>query len=257
MSTNPTNPLIPVLDLAHGQAVHAIGGRRKEYRPVESVLAPGQSGNAMALARAYRRLGATQCYVADLDAIQEKGLQSKLLGTLADPVEGFGPGLLVDAGAAGIVGVKDLLDLGMGQVIAGLESLDAWSDLEKMVGLAGSDRVLFSLDLYQGRPLHHLDTGPRLERIAPEELVDRVVSIGVAGLIVIDLADVGSGAGPSTGPLIQQLQAKSELPLYAGGGVRDRRDVQALLDAGARGVLIGTAIHQGFQIQDFRFKISD
>jgi len=249
MSTNPTNPLIPVLDLAHGQAVHAIGGRRKEYRPVESVLTPGQSGNAMALARAYReRLGATQCYVADLDAIQEKGLQSKLLGTLADPVEGFGPGLLVDAGTAGIAGVKDLLDLGMGQVIAGLESLDAWSDLEKMVGLAGSDRVLFSLDLHQGRPVHHLDTGPRLERISPEELVDRVVSIGVAGLIVIDLADVGSGAGPSTGPLIQQLQAKYELPLYAGGGVRDRGDVQALLGAGARGVLIGTAIHRGFQI---------
>ena len=253
-----TNPLIPVLDLAHGQAVHAIGGRREEYRLVESVLTPGQSGNAMALARAYReRLGATQCYVADLDAIQEKGLQSKLIGTLADPVEGFGPGLLVDAGAAGIAGVKDLLALGVAQVIAGLESLDAWSDLEKMVGLAGSDRVLFSLDLHQGRPIYHLDTGPRLERISPEELVDRAVSIGIAGLIVIDLADVGSAAGPSTGPLIQQLQVKYGLPLYAGGGVRDRRDVQALLDAGARGVLMGTAIHRGLRSQDFRFEISD
>ncbi|HSE46955.1 MAG TPA: HisA/HisF-related TIM barrel protein [Gemmatimonadales bacterium] len=242
-----TYPLIPVLDLAHGQAVHAIGGRREEYRPVESVLAPGRSGNAMVLARAYReRVGATHCYLADLDAIQGKGLlQSQLLGALADPVEGFGPGLLVDAGAAGIAGVKDLLDLGMTQVIAGLESLDAWSDLEKMVGLAGSDRVLFSLDLHQGRPVHHLDTGPRLERISTEELVDRVVSIGVAGLIVIDLADVGSGAGPSTEPLLQQLQLKYQLPLYAGGGVRDRSDVAALLESGASGVLVGTAVHNG------------
>ncbi|HSR90922.1 MAG TPA: HisA/HisF-related TIM barrel protein, partial [Gemmatimonadales bacterium] len=127
-------------------------------------------------------------------------------------------------------------------------SLDAWSDLEKMVGLAGNDRVLFSLDLHQGRPVYHLDNGPRLERISPEELVDRAVSIGVAGLLVIDLADVGSAAGPSTGPLIQQLLVKYRLPLYAGGGVRDRRDVQAVLDAGARGVLIGTAVHKGFQI---------
>jgi len=253
MSTNPTNPLIPVLDLAHGQAVHAVGGRREEYRPVESVLTPGQSGNAMALARAYReRLGATQCYVADLDAIQEKGLQSELLGRLADP-KGFGPGLLLDAGAAGIAGVKDLLDLGMAQVIAGLESLDSWSDLEKMVGVAGSDRVLFSLDLHQGRPVYHLDTGPRLERIMPEELVNHAVSIGIAGLIVIDLADVGSGAGPSTGLLIQQLVARYQMPLYGGGGVRDRSDVDALLEAGAAGVLVGTAIHRG----DFRFRISD
>ncbi|HSE67490.1 MAG TPA: HisA/HisF-related TIM barrel protein [Gemmatimonadales bacterium] len=248
MSTNPTSPLIPVLDLAHGEAVHAIGGRREEYQPVESVLSPGQRGNAQVLARAYReRLGATQCYVADLDAIQEKGLQSDLLGRLAGP-DGFGPGLMVDAGAAGMARVKDLLDLGVAQVIAGLESLDSWSDLEKMVGAAGSDRVVFSLDLHQARPIYHLDMGPRLERVSPHEFVDRAVSIGVAGLIIIDLADVGSGEGPSIGSLTQQLHARYRIPLYAGGGVRDRRDVDALLEAGAAGVLVGTAIHRGFQI---------
>ena len=249
-----TNPFIPVLDLAHGDAVHATAGRREEYQPVESVLTPGLRGNALALARAYReRLGATHCYVADLDAIQEKGLQSELLGRLADAAEGFGAGLLVDAGAAGIAGVKDLLDLGVAKVIAGLESLDSWSDLENMVGVAGGDRVLFSLDLHQGRPIYHLDVGPRLERISPEELLDRATSIGIGGLIVIDLADVGAGAGPSTGPLIQQLAARYRMPLYAGGGVRDRTDVDALLEAGAAGVLVGTAIHRG----DFRLKISD
>ena len=173
-----TNPLLPVLDLAHGQAVHAIGGRRDQYRPVESVLAPGGAGDALALARSYReRLGATQCYVADLDAIQQKGLQSELLRRLADPVEGFGPGLLVDAGALGIARVTDLLNLGVTRVVAGLESLEAWSDLENMVSRAGSDRVLFSLDLYAGRPVHHLDTGPRLERITPEELVDQALAL--------------------------------------------------------------------------------
>jgi phosphoribosylformimino-5-aminoimidazole carboxamide ribotide isomerase len=238
--------LIPVLDLAHGQAVHAIGGRRDEYRPVESVLAPGGAGDALALAWAYReRLGAMQCYVADLDAIQEKDLQSELLRRLADPGEGFGPGLLVDAGALGIAGVNELLNLGVTRVVAGLESLESWSDLENMVRLAGSDTVLFSLDLYAGRPVHHLDTGPRLERITPEELVDQALAIGVAGLVVIDLADVGSDAGPSLGPLIRQLRAKHHVPLYAGGGVRDRRDVEALLEAGAAGVLMGTAVHRG------------
>jgi uncharacterized protein related to proFAR isomerase len=109
-----TSTLIPVLDLAHGQAVHAIGGRRDEYRPVESVLAPGRAGDAPALARAYReRLGATQCYVADLDAIQGNGPQSELLHRLANPGEGFGPGLLVDAGPLGTPRVTDLLNLGV------------------------------------------------------------------------------------------------------------------------------------------------
>ena len=107
-----------------------------------------------ALARAYReRLGATQCYVADLDAIQEKGLQSKLLRASRQILwRDSAPDCWWTPAPLGIAGVKDLLDLGIGQVIAGLESLDAWSDLGKMVGLAGSDRVLFSLDLHQGRP---------------------------------------------------------------------------------------------------------
>lgn len=244
-----TNPLIPVLDLAHGEAVRAIGGRREEYQPVESVLTPGLAGNALALARAYReQLGATQCYVADLDAIQEKGPQTELLHRLADPEKGFGNGLLVDAGALGIASAKELLKLGVCRVIAGLESLATWSDLEQMVSLAGGESVLFSLDLYAGRPVQNLDPGPRVERITPEELADRAVAIGVSGLVVLDLADVGSDAGPSTGPLIEQLQARYQLPLYAGGGVRDRNDLDALLEAGAAGVLVGTALHRGFQI---------
>jgi len=156
----------------------------------------------------------------------------------------IGEGTVVGAGS---VVTKSLPPgvIAVGNPAKVLREIDAWSDLEKMAGLAGSDRVLFSLDLHQGRPVQHLDPGPRLERISPEELVGRVVSIGVAGLIVIDLADVGSAAGPSTGPLIQRLQANYRLPVYAGGGVRDRRDVDALLEAGAVGVLVGTAVHNG------------
>ena len=48
--------LIPVLDLAHGVAVHAIGGDRSRYEPVRSELARGAEGDPMALAGAYRTL---------------------------------------------------------------------------------------------------------------------------------------------------------------------------------------------------------
>src|SRR5687767_1274492 len=94
--------LIPVLDLAGGRAVHAVGGDRARYAPVGSVLATGQPGDALSIARAYRRtVGVHRCYVADLDAITGGAVQRELLGRLASP-EGFAGQLLVDAGIANV-----------------------------------------------------------------------------------------------------------------------------------------------------------
>jgi hypothetical protein len=45
-----------------------------------------------------------------------------------------------------------------------------------MVGLAGAIGSCSAL-IFTKVAVHHLDTGPRLERISPEELVDSVVSI--------------------------------------------------------------------------------
>ena len=60
--------VIPVLDVKNGQAVHAVGGIRSHYRPLQSLLHP--SCEPLELARAYRDLlGLRELYLADLDAI--------------------------------------------------------------------------------------------------------------------------------------------------------------------------------------------
>ena len=60
--------VIPVLDLKDGRAVHAKGGRRDHYRPIQSILHP--TSDPIALARAFRAgLGLHTLYLADLDAI--------------------------------------------------------------------------------------------------------------------------------------------------------------------------------------------
>ena len=67
---SPHSPLqiLPVLDLLNGVVVRGVGGRRDEYRPVESVLTV--SVKPLDVARAFReRLGLTTLYVADLDGI--------------------------------------------------------------------------------------------------------------------------------------------------------------------------------------------
>lgn len=235
--------LIPVLDLAHGQAVHARRGDRAHYNPVTSVLAPGTQGDALALARAYReRLHATQCYVADVDAIEGRPLQSGLIAALADPARGFGPGLLVDAGIDSPERAQEVFRQGAAQIIVGLESLPSFEVLEAIVAAAPSGRVVFSLDLRGGRPVAGPDFDPDL---APEEFAQEAVSRGAAAVLVIDLAAVGSGAGPWHLELVRSLKRKLGKPVYAAGGVRSRVDLELLRSAGCDGVLVATALHSG------------
>ena len=62
---------------------------------------------------------------------------------------------------------------------------------------------------------------------------------------MLDLARVGSGAGPDVA-LVRELCARfPELELLAGGGVRDVADLHALAEAAAARALVATALHDG------------
>jgi phosphoribosylformimino-5-aminoimidazole carboxamide ribotide isomerase len=239
----PPMLLIPVIDLARGQAVHARGGDRKRYRPVSSVLAPGSKGDAAALARAYRvTLGATHCYVADVDAIEGRALQAGLIAALADRVTGFGPGLMVDAGISTAARAREVFGRGASQIIVGLESLADFAAFEAIVAVAPAGRVVFSLDLRGGQPI----VGPGFDSdLAPTELARQAVELGAAAVLVIDLAAVGSGAGPWHLDLVRTLKQSLGTPVYAAGGVRSREDVRLLRATGCDGVLVATALHEG------------
>ena len=144
--------LIPVIDLARGQAVHARAGDRARYRPVESVLTPGRAGDALALVQAYRdTVGARECYVADLDAIQGGELQQDQLRALARAAAPCG--LMVDAGARNPAEAGAVLALGAAAAVVGLETLRRMEDLAAAVAAAPPGRIVFGLDLRLGRPL--------------------------------------------------------------------------------------------------------
>ena len=232
--------LIPVLDLARGVAVHALGGDRSRYAPVQSELVPGGEGNALALVRAYRELvGVSRCYVADLDAIAGGPPQLELLRELQSG-HGFGGPLLLDAGVYSIAAL-DRLQGGFTEVVVGLETLRSFSDLES---LAHHANVTFSLDLRNDVALMRpeLREGGGTE---PVELAQAAIAAGAGAVILLDVGRVGRGAGANLELVAALRRALPGVPLLAGGGVRDESDVRALADHGCDGVLIATALHRG------------
>lgn len=232
--------LIPVLDLAHGVAVHAIAGDRSRYDAVHSVLAPGADGDAVALARAYRTLpGAVRCYVADLDAIAGNPPQADLIRRLHS-AEGFDGPLLLDAGVHSLATLEALPE-GIAEVVVGLETLRSFAALAQVAGRA---RVTFSLDLRNDVPLARpeLLQGRGAE---PVELSRAALEAGVESLIVLDVGRVGRGVGVNLDLVSSLRRAFPAARLLAGGGVRDEADVAALENHGCDGVLIATALHRG------------
>ena len=175
--------------------MHAIGGDRSRYQAVESVLTPGLSGDALALARAYRGLrGVSRCYVADLDAIAGLPLQRELLARLMSG-EGFAGPLLLDAGIASVAGLEPLRALPV-RVVVGLETLRSLRDLR---ALCARVEVTFSLDLRNDRALARPEVLAEAGSGDPLVLARAATEAGSRSLILLDVGRVGQGAGVNLG----------------------------------------------------------
>jgi phosphoribosylformimino-5-aminoimidazole carboxamide ribotide isomerase len=238
--------IIPVLDLSRGVAVHARGGERSRYQPVRSVLTRRRQGDPLALVEAFRdTLGAAECYVADLDSIQGGAVQRAAIRELAQLEAGFPGALLVDAGTRQIGGALEVLACGASEVVIGLESLHAFSDLEIIVRVIGAFRVVFSLDLRLGSPMLHPAMQGTADRTDALTLAARAVECGVRSLLVLDVGRVGTGRGVDL-KLVEKLRRRFESErLLAGGGVHTRQDLDRMRDAGCDAALVATALHTG------------
>jgi phosphoribosylformimino-5-aminoimidazole carboxamide ribotide isomerase len=233
--------LIPVIDLAGGVAVQARGGDRARYQPVESVLTPGRRGDPLALVQAYRdKVGARECYVADLDAIQggepQRGLLRELVRAAAPCT------LLVDAGTDNPAAVTAVLATGAAAAVVGLETLWRIEALGDIVASTTPERVIFSLDLRLGRPMALSEATAGLD---PVELAARAVAAGIGALLVLDVGRVGTGGGVDLDLLRRVRRRFPRLRLLAGGGIAGAEDLARLAAAGCDGALVATALHTG------------
>ncbi len=234
--------IIGVIDLKDGRAVHARGGRRELYAPVRECAGIRIAGNPLALARVYVDVfGLTEIYLADLDAI-ENGRSAASAKATAAKVRDIGTlaALWVDAGVADVDEARRVLDAGAQTLVVGLETL---ASFEALAGIcAQSERpVAFSLDLRNGAPLSGGASGAR----PPEAIAHQAIDAGVHSLIVLDVARVGGGAGPDLDMLRRIKMAAGDVPVLAGGGVRDAHDLRTLARAGCAGALVATALHEG------------
>ena len=233
-------PILPVLDLMHGQIVRGVAGRRAEYRPIVSRLT--DSVEPLAVAQALRQqFGFTEFYLADLDAIEQGFPDLKVHRDL----QAAGFRLWIDTGLrrADDARTACVIEQESATIIIGLESVEGTEELGRIVERAGAERAVFSLDLKAGKPLGR----PELwQTDDPYRIAERALAAGVQRLIVLDLANVGVGAGVGTEELCRRLKKRyPQVQLSAGGGVRGFDEVRRLEECGVEYVLVASTLHEG------------
>jgi phosphoribosylformimino-5-aminoimidazole carboxamide ribotide isomerase len=213
--------VIPVLDLIAGQVVRAKMGDRDAYRPIQTPLSA--TADPVDVTSGLMKLGAVSTlYVADLDAIRGRGENFDTLARLRAAFPALS--LWIDNGAADSGALATTRRFGA--PVLGSESQ---RDLSLV---ADAPDALLSLD-FRGDAFQ-----------GPPELLRRP-ELWPNGIIVMTLARVGSGAGPDFDRLAVIRESAGPRRVYAAGGVRDSADLDALRDAGAAGVLVASALHDG------------
>jgi phosphoribosylformimino-5-aminoimidazole carboxamide ribotide isomerase len=219
--------IIPVIDLKGGEVVRAERGARHLYRPIATKLAP-TSRPADIVAGFLALHNFRTMYLADLDAIEGRSDHAPVIAELeaAFPLVTF----WVDAGIADETQARGCLIRQRGDLVLGSESL---RDAASLSGLRADPRIILSLDFrdaaYQG-----------------PATVREEAALWPTRLIVMTLARVGSNAGPDL-DLLQEFTAKAgdHHAVYAAGGLRGAEDLAVLAEAGVRGVLVASALHDG------------
>jgi phosphoribosylformimino-5-aminoimidazole carboxamide ribotide isomerase len=231
-----TLKIIPVVDILNGVVVHAVKGQRHNYQPLESILC--KSTEPLEVAHAFRNLGFTELYVADLDAIIDCSTDFQPLKTIANET---GLKLMVDAGVTAIERAQKLLDSGVSKLIIGTETLQNKNFVAEAVRLFGGDRVVVSLDLKGDKVLVKLGFDGCTD---PMCLLQDFKAMGVSQVIVLDLLRVGSGEGVNM-DFLKQVIREVCVDVYVGGGVRDINDLVELRKLCVSGALVATALHTG------------
>ena len=249
--------IIPVVDLKAGLVVHARRGEREKYQPVNSVLT--ESAELLPIVAAFKlKLGLTEIYVADLDAISSARSHNNLAlltqivkqrRELNDTV----PPLLfmVDAGIATLADAAVVFAAGAGRIVVGTETLASIAALQDIIRQYGSQRVMLSLDI---RDSHIISPDPELRGLEPPQAIIRLQAAGVEQFILLELSRVGTGTGLNR-QLIQDCLAvltagagseqATKPELFIGGGVAGSSDLEWLKQVGVSGALIATALHDG------------
>jgi phosphoribosylformimino-5-aminoimidazole carboxamide ribotide isomerase len=216
-----------VMDILNGRVVHAVRGERSGYRPIDQSSSIVTTSDPLGV---LDEVSPREIYVADLDRLTDSGDNLETIEKISREVSTW-----ADIGIEN-AGDMDCLSEGIVPVL-GTETVSL-ATLER----AASERgVVASIDMKARRVLAR---DRELAALSPLKVIERLNSLQLKAVILLELDRVGTSSGLDR-DFLQEAASLSRHPPILGGGVKGLDDLQALEEMGFDGALVATAVHNG------------
>jgi phosphoribosylformimino-5-aminoimidazole carboxamide ribotide isomerase len=227
----PEFTVIPAVDIQDGEVVQLVQGERGTEK---------RYGDPVEAATQWLDQGAQTLHLVDLDGAFE-GRRANA-GAIEGVVETVDEDVDVQLGG-GIRTVEDateLLSLGIDRVILGTAAVEEPDIVERITDqVPGS--VVVSLDAKDGEVV--VEGWTESTGLDPAEAATRYEDLGAGAILFTDVDVEGQLEGVRTEPVVELVEAV-DIPVIASGGVATLEDVQALQEAGAAAVVVGSALYE-------------
>jgi phosphoribosylformimino-5-aminoimidazole carboxamide ribotide isomerase len=226
--------VIPSVDLRAGRVVRLLRG---DYAR-ETVY----SDDPVAVVTGFVQAGARRVHVVDLDAARGLADPASSTAAVAVVAELARTGATVQVGG----GVRDResarrwFDTGASLVVIGSLALRQ-PEVARALCAEFPGRVLIALDVRGGEARAEGWTQAAGDA---GELVDGCAAWPIAGIVHTEIERDGTLTGPAL-PALRAMCARFGGAVFASGGITTIDDVAACAEAGAAGVIIGRALHDG------------
>lgn len=226
--------LWPAIDLRRGRCVRLKQG---DYDR-ETVFGE----DAAAMAQRWVDKGAKRLHLVDLDAARGEPSDANR-DAIAAIIEAVGVPCQLGGGVRDDGSIRSLLNLGLRRLIVGSAALKR-PDWFATVCDAYPGQLAAGIDARDGMVATDgwLETSTTPATELARDLRRRTEHI--AAIIYTDIARDGMMSGPNI-PALREMEAATDIPVIASGGVTTMDDVRMLAESGTHAAIIGRALYEG------------
>ena len=219
--------IIPVMDLSNGHVVHAVKGKRQNYKAINSQICSSSiPSDVIDGFLSVHDFGSI--YIADLDALENQGNHAELIYSICKQYPKIA--FWLDCGISSIQHYMQQTNADNLRYILSSESIPSISTFTSIINSLQKQDFILSLDFKSNQLLGSSDLLSN-EKYWPENI------------IALNLDEVGVNNGFIFPDLIKQRKIDDNYKLYVGGGIRNMDDIVMLRNQGIEGVLISSALH--------------
>ncbi len=229
--------VIPAIDLRGGRCVQLRQGKKDE-----EIFS--SADNPVGIAKKWVMQGATRLHIIDLDgAFQATKNNFAVVKNIAESEGVRGKAKIqVGGGIRSYEAAVKFLDIGVDRILFGTAALKSPNLVEMVVNEFSSERVMVALDVRKGKVA--IDGWRETTELAAKDAAKEAERMGAGSLLFtnIDVEGLMKGIEPK---VVEEFVSAVSVPVVIAGGVSSREDVARIKEAGASGVVIGSALYTG------------